>query len=102
MITDRLPRSRALLEEFRASDQVRTLEVPADDRLRTDAKSIEAAMQAERRAGAQGGLRRVSAGGGRLYVSVPEVRVPGARQRGVAFLEWFTYWPERETLSIAC
>ena len=68
MLTDRLPRNRALVEEFEASDRLLTLELPADDRLRAQAISIEAAMKAESATRAQGGLRRFSASGGRLLL----------------------------------
>ena len=45
MLTDRAPRNATLLAAFLESDQLKTLEVPQDGRLRTLATSIEAAMQ---------------------------------------------------------
>ena len=47
MLTDRPPRLKALLTDFRASDQLAMLELPEDDRLRGPAKAIEAAMRPE-------------------------------------------------------
>jgi hypothetical protein len=45
MLTDRPPRPAALLAAFLESDRLRILEVPQDDRLRTLARSLDAAMQ---------------------------------------------------------
>jgi hypothetical protein len=47
MLTDRVPRKAALLSAFVASDELRHFPVPSGDRLRTAAKSIEAAMQGD-------------------------------------------------------
>jgi len=44
MLTDRPPRDPACLAEFLASDRRGTLDVPTDDRLRTRAMAIEAAL----------------------------------------------------------
>ena len=49
MLTDRSPRLKALLAEFRASERLAMLELPQDDRLRRTANAIEAAMKAEER-----------------------------------------------------
>lgn len=45
MLTDRPPRNTALLAAFLESDELKTLEVPQADHLRTLAGSIDAAMQ---------------------------------------------------------
>lgn len=44
MLTDRPPRNAALLRKFLASDQLGTLDLPQDDRLRTPAGLIDAAL----------------------------------------------------------
>jgi hypothetical protein len=45
MLIDRPPRGPALQEEFLASDGLRTLELPSDDRLCAAARAIEAGMK---------------------------------------------------------
>ena len=41
MFTDQPPRLQALLAQFRASDQLASIDLPQDDRLREPAKAIE-------------------------------------------------------------
>jgi hypothetical protein len=48
MITARLPRSKALLDEFGRSDRITGLALPEDGRLVALAKSIEEAMLLEK------------------------------------------------------
>ena len=47
MLTDSLPEKALLRAAYLRSDQLCSLEVPADDRLRTPARSIEKALNAE-------------------------------------------------------
>ena len=44
MITDRLPRSQALLDAYRKSDRMTSIALPEDGRLIALAKDIEEAM----------------------------------------------------------
>jgi hypothetical protein len=50
MLTDSLPKQALLRAAYLRSDQLRSLELPADDRLRTPARSIEEALNAEQSA----------------------------------------------------
>ena len=89
MITDRPPRNKALIEEFHASDRLLTLEVPADDRLRRPAKSIQAALKADRRSELKAActefLRRAAD-----FHSVPGIQVLTARPIRVREGRWAT------------
>jgi hypothetical protein len=80
MLTDRPPRNPALLTKFLESDQLGSLELPPDDRLRTPAKSIAEAMTT----GKSTALRRacnefLMAASDFYEVRRPEVRVLAAR-----------------------
>ena len=91
MITDRLPRNKALIEEFHASDRLLTLEVPADDRLRRQAKSIEAAMKADRRSDLKAACTEFLRMAADFYlVPTPEIRVLAARPIRVREGRWAT------------
>ena len=47
MFTDNLPKKAILRAAYLRSDQLCSLEIPTDDRLRTPARSIEEALNAE-------------------------------------------------------
>jgi hypothetical protein len=91
MITDRPPRNKALIEEFHASDRLLTLEVPADDRLRRPAKSIEAALKADRRSELKAACTEFLRMAADFYsVPTPEIRVLTARPIRVREGRWAT------------
>ena len=50
MVTDRVPRNKGLLVEFKESDRLVSLDLPEDARLSALAKEIEAAIALEKRA----------------------------------------------------
>jgi hypothetical protein len=79
MLTDRLPRNKQSVEEFEASDRLRCLEVPPDDRLRRHARSIEASMQADRRSDVRAACAEFLRVASDFYsVPRPEIRVLAA------------------------
>jgi hypothetical protein len=80
MVTDRPPRNSALLRKFLESDQLGILDLPQDDRLRTPAGSIAAALTAGKAAALRQACAGFLAAASDFYkVSRPEVRVLAAR-----------------------
>ncbi len=65
---------------FRASDQLASLDLPQDDRLRGPAKAIEAAMKAEERNAARKACTEFLAAAADFYhVPTPAIRVLASR-----------------------
>ena len=80
MLTDRPPRHAALRAAFLESDQLKILEVPQDDRLRTLARCIDAAMQGgTSRVVGQGCAKLLTAASDFYGVPRPGIRVLAAR-----------------------
>jgi hypothetical protein len=80
MITDRLPRSKALLEEFGKSDRMTSLALPEGGRLVALAKSIEEAMLSEKREMVSRACQEFLAASAEFYgVPKPTVRVLASR-----------------------
>lgn len=106
MLTDRPPRLKALLADFRASDQLVMLELPQDDRLRGPAKAIEAAMKAEGRNAVRKACTEFLAAAADFYrVPKPAVRVLAARPLRVREGGWTTeffgdYHPEKNLIRV--
>ena len=84
MLTDRPPPDATRLAAFLASDRCGTLEVPPDDRLRTPAMAIDAAMQHGTRAAVRHACAVFLTVASDFYrVPRPEVRILAARPRRV-------------------
>jgi hypothetical protein len=80
MFTDSLPKKARLRAAYVRSDQLGSLEVPADDRLRTPARSIEEALNAEQSAPVRKACLEFLTAAANFYcVSKPQVRVLAAR-----------------------
>jgi hypothetical protein len=80
MITDRLPRSHALLEAFRESDRMTSIALPEDGPLVPLAKRIEGAMLSEQGALVSRACREFLAAAADFYgVSKPKMRVLKSR-----------------------
>ena len=80
MLTDRPPRLKALLADFRESDQLASIDLPQDDRLRRPAKAIEAAMRSEELRSVRKACTEFLAAAADFYhVPKPAVRVLAAR-----------------------
>ena len=106
MLTDRPPRLKTLLAEFRASDQLAMLELPQDNRLRGPAKAIEAAMNSEDRRSVRKACTDFLTAATRFYrVPEPAVRVLEARPLRVREGRWTTeffgdYDPEKNLIRV--
>ena len=89
MLTDRPPRLKALLADFRASDQLVMLELPQDDRLHGPAKAIEAAMSTEELRSVRKACTEFLAAAADFYqVSKPAIRVLASRPLRVYESGW--------------
>ena len=89
MLTDRPPRLKALLADFRESDQLAMLELPQDDRLRGPAKAIEAAMRTEELRSVRKACTEFLAAAADFYqVSKPAIRVLASRPLRVYESGW--------------
>ncbi len=80
MLTDRPPARPALLQEFRRSDQLDTLDLPLDDRFTAPARMIESAMAGEDRKAVRLACMEFLQKASEFYnVRTPPVRVLAAR-----------------------
>jgi hypothetical protein len=80
MVTDRPPRNATLLRKFLESDQLGILDLPQDDRLRTPAGSINAALTTGKTTALRHACAGFIAAASDFYkVRRPEVRVLAAR-----------------------
>lgn len=80
MVTDRVPRSGQLMEEFGKSDRLATLALPEDGRLAVLAAAIEEAMGSEKRAMVSRACAAFLEAAADFYnVPAPAVRVLAAR-----------------------
>ena len=80
MVTDRPPRTKDLLAQYQASDQLLRLELPADARLPLFAKAIEAAMERESQASVRHACADFLVAAAEFYqVRPPDVRALAAR-----------------------
>ena len=91
MVTDSLPKKALLRAAYLKSDQLCSLEVPADDRLRAPARSIEEALNAEQSAPVRKACLQFLTAAAAFYgVSRPQVRVLAARPLRVRENRWAT------------
>jgi hypothetical protein len=91
MFTDRLPAKALLRAAYQRSDQLCSLAVPADDRLRTPARSIEDALNAEQSVPIRNACLEFLTAAAAFYgVSRPQVRVLAARPLRVRENRWAT------------
>jgi hypothetical protein len=91
MITDRLPRSQALLDAFRKSERMTSIALPGDGRLIALAKDIEEAMLSEQRAVVSRACHEFLATAADFYgVPKPAVRVLASRPLRVYESGWST------------
>lgn len=91
MLTDRPPRRPALLAGFLESDQLRVLEVPQDDRLRTTATRLDAALkEGTCRVVRQAGAEFLAVAADFYGIRRPEIRVLRARPVRVREGGWAT------------
>jgi len=80
MLTDRQPRRVMLRAQFFASDKLRDLEMPADDRLRRPAVALDLAMKGDSSAAVREACAEFLRVASEFYgVSQPKVRVLAAR-----------------------
>jgi hypothetical protein len=80
VLTDRPPRSKALLTKFVESDRLANLELPADDRLRVLAQGIESLIEGGTRVAVQDACAEFMSVAADFYsVSKPTVRALAAR-----------------------
>jgi hypothetical protein len=91
MFTDSLPEKARLRAAYLRSDQLGSLEVPADDRLSAPARSIEEALDAEQSAPVRKACLEFLTAAAAFYgVSRPLVRVLAARPLRVPENRWAT------------
>ena len=106
MFTDQPPRLQALLAQFRASDQLASIDLPQDDRLREPAKAIEAAMRSEALRTVRKACTEFLIVAADFYrVPKPAVRVLSARPLRVREGGWTTeffgdYHPEENLIRV--
>ena len=106
MITDRLPRSKALLDEFGESDRITSLALPEDGCLVALAKSIEEAMLSEKRQIVSRACQKFLAASADFYgVPTPTVRVLASRPLRLYESGWSTelfgdYEPEKNVIRV--
>jgi hypothetical protein len=106
MITDRLPRSKALRDEFGKSDRITSLALPEDGRLVALAKSIEEAMLSEKRKIVSRACQEFLAASADFYgVPTPTVRVLASRPLRLYESGWSTelfgdYEPEKNVIRV--
>ncbi len=105
MVTDRVPRSKGLLEEFKKSDRLMSLALPEDGRLVAFAKAIEEAMSSETRTLAGRACEAFLTAAADFYgVPRPTVRVLASRpvrvhESGIATELFGDYDPEERSRS---
>jgi hypothetical protein len=91
VITDRPPRSKALLTKFMESDRLANLELPPDDRLRVLARSIESLLEAGTRVAVQSACAEFMSAASDFYgVPRPTVSALAARPIRVREGGWAT------------
>jgi len=91
VLTDRPPRKRPLLTKFVESDQLTSLELPNDNRLRISAMSIESAMKDGTRVAVQRACAEFLMVATEFYgVSKPDVRALASRPLRVREGGWAT------------
>src|SRR5262249_29505705 len=91
MITDRLPRSKALLVAFGKSDRMTNITLPEGDGLLALAKDIEQAMRSESRPAVTLACQQFLAKAAEFYgVPLPVVRVLSSRPLRVYESGWST------------
>jgi hypothetical protein len=91
VLTESPPRSAPLLAQFRASDEMCDLKLPADDRLRAPAEAIKAAMAGGTTAEVREACAQFLRAAADFYgVSEPGVRVLAARPLRVREGGWAT------------
>ena len=106
MFTDSLPKTERLRAEYQRSDQLRSLELPADDRLRMPASSVEEALKMEQSAPVRKASLDFLAAAAAFYsVSRPQGRVLAARPLRVREDGWATelfgdYHPEKKLIRV--
>lgn len=106
MLTDRLPRFKALLAEFRANDQLASIDLPQDDRLYGPSKAIEAAMKAEERNAVRKACTEFLAAAADFYhIPKPAIRVLASRPLRVYESGWSSelfgdYDPETKCIRV--
>ena len=106
MVTDRPPHKEALLAEFLASEKLRTLAVPEDDRLRTLASAIDSTMKAEKGAAVRHACTEFVESVSAFHkVRAPQIRVLAARplrvrEGGWSFELFGDYTPETVVIRI--
>jgi hypothetical protein len=106
MITDRPPRSKALLEEFGRSERLVNLVVPEHGRLAALAKAIEETMASEKRAAVSRACVEFLAAAATFYgVPASQVRVLASRPLRVYEGGWSTelfgdYDPEKNVTRV--
>ena len=89
MLTDRVPRRKALSAEFVKSDLLSTLPVPSDDRLQVPARSLASALTAEDMDGVQEACTSfLNAASDFFTVPRPGIQVLSARPRRVREGQW--------------
>ena len=91
MFTDSLPKRQRLRAEYLKSDQLCSIELPADDRFRRPATRIEEALRTEQSAPVRKAcLAFITAAAAFYDVSTPQVRVLAARPLKVREDGWGT------------
>ena len=106
MITDRLPRTQALLEVFRKSDRMTSIALPEDGRLIALATDIEEAMSSEQRAVVSRACQEFLTASADFYgVPPPTVRVLASRPLRLYESGWSTelfgdYEPEKNVIRV--
>ena len=91
MFTDSLPEKALLRAAYQRSNQLCSLEVPADDHLRTPARSIEEALNTEQSAPVRKACLEFLTAAAAFYgVSRPPVRVLAARPLRMRENRWAT------------
>jgi len=91
VLTDRPPRTKALLTKFVASDQLTRLELPGDDRLRLTARAIEEAMTDGTRTTVQRACADFLSAAAEFYgLPKPDVRALASRPLRVREGGWAT------------
>jgi hypothetical protein len=106
MVTDRVPRSKKLLEEFEKSDRLVSLVLPEDGRLLTLATAIEEAMSSEKRTLADRACEAFLTAAADFYrVPKPTVRVLASRpvrvqESGLATELFGDYDPEKNLVRV--
>ena len=84
MLTDKIPRKATLKDEYRRSDELRTIALPALESLRPQALIMERALAEENKKDLQAAANRIATTVASSFaVAVPGVRVLGVRPQEV-------------------